>query len=133
MLYEFSQAVPGIEVAGIDISQYAIENAKTEMRSFLRQGTCRDLPYGDKSFDFVFSINTFHNLYVDELDAALNEMERVGKGRKYVCVESYRDEREKANLLYWQLTCESFYTPREWEWVFARAGYTGDHGFIFFR
>ena len=71
--------------------------------------------------------------YVDELDAALREMERVGKGGKYACVESYRDEREKTNLLYWQLTCESFYTPKEWEWVFERTGYTGDYGFIFFR
>jgi len=133
LLYELAQAVPGVEVAGIDISDYAIENAKTEVRPFLQRGTCCDLPYGDKSFDFVFSLNTFHNLYVDELDAALREMERVGKGGKYVCVESYRDEREKTNLLYWQLTCESFYTPKEWEWVFERTGYTGDYGFIFFR
>lgn len=133
LLYEFTQAVPGVEIAGIDISDYAVENAKTEVRPFLQRGTCCDLPYDDKSFDFVLSINTFHNLYVDQLDAALREMERVGRGSKYVCVESYRDEREKANLLYWQLTCESFYTPSEWEWVFERTGYTGDHGFIFFR
>jgi SAM-dependent methyltransferase len=133
LLYEFTQAVPGIEIAGIDISEYAIENAKTEVRPLLRHGTCCDLPYGDNSFDFVFSNNTFHNLYVDELALALKEMERVGKAGKYICVESYRDESEKANLLYWQLTCESFYTPSEWEWVFERAGYTGDHGFIFFR
>ena len=133
LLYELAQAVPGVEVAGIDISDYAIENAKIEVRPFLQRGTCCDLPYGNKSFDFVFSLNTFHNLYVDELDAALREMERVGKGGKYACVESYRDEREKTNLLYWQLTCESFYTPKEWEWVFERTGYTGDYGFIFFR
>ncbi len=133
LLYELTQSVPGVEVAGVDISDYAIQHAKPEVRPFLQSGTCCDLPYGDKSFDFVFSINTFHNLYVDELDAALREMERVARGGKYVCVESYRDEREKANLLYWQLTCESFYTPREWEWVFERTGYTGDHGFIFFR
>ncbi|MCK5236996.1 MAG: methyltransferase domain-containing protein, partial [Deltaproteobacteria bacterium] len=31
LLYEFTQVVPGVEVAGIDISQYAIENAKEEV------------------------------------------------------------------------------------------------------
>ena len=48
-------------------------------------------------------------------------------------VESYRNEREKANLLHWQLTCECFYTPQEWEWLFETFGYTGDHSFIYFE
>ncbi|MBT5373838.1 MAG: methyltransferase domain-containing protein, partial [Rhodospirillaceae bacterium] len=30
LLYEFTQAMPGVEIAGIDISEYAIENAKEE-------------------------------------------------------------------------------------------------------
>ena len=35
LLYEFTQAVPGVEVAGIDISEYAIENSKEEFRQLL--------------------------------------------------------------------------------------------------
>ena len=38
-------------------------------------------------------------------------MQRVGKNYKYLCVESYQSERQKANLLYWQVTCEAFFTP----------------------
>jgi protein-L-isoaspartate(D-aspartate) O-methyltransferase len=48
-------------------------------------------------------------------------------------VESWRTEEEKANLLYWQFTCEMFCTPKEWEWWFAHTGYTGDHSFIYFE
>jgi protein-L-isoaspartate(D-aspartate) O-methyltransferase len=48
-------------------------------------------------------------------------------------VESYRDQREKANLLYWQLTCKSFYSTNDWEWLYRKIGYTGDYGFIFFE
>ena len=48
-------------------------------------------------------------------------------------VEAYRNEWEKMNLLYWQLTCESFFTPQEWQWVFDQAGYSGDFGFIYFE
>jgi hypothetical protein len=48
-------------------------------------------------------------------------------------VESFRDERERANLMYWQLTCESLLSPGSWEWVIERAGYRGDHGFIYFE
>ena len=53
---------------------------------------------------------------------ALKEMQRVGRQHRYICAESYRNEREKANLLYWQLTCESFYTPAEWSWFVLHAG-----------
>ncbi|NJR20758.1 MAG: class I SAM-dependent methyltransferase [Richelia sp. CSU_2_1] len=133
LLYEFIQAVPGVEIAGIDISEYAIENAKEEVKPFLTVGNAVDLPFPDKSFDFVVSILTLHNLYNYELRQALQEIERVGKQDKYIVVESYRNEAEKVNLLYWQLTCQSFYTPQEWEWFFQQSGYTGDYGCIFFE
>ena len=133
LLYEFTQAIPGVEVAGIDISQYGIDNAKEEVKPFLQIGNATKLPFEDNTFDFVVSILALHNLYNYELYAALQEIERVGKDKKYIVVESYRNERERVNLLYWQLTCESFYTPDEWEWFFKQSGYTGDYGCIFFE
>lgn len=133
LLYDLTQAVPGLEVRGIDVSQYAIEHAKEEVRDRLEVGTAASLPYENDSFDLVISINTLHNLYAYDLDRALREIERVGRGRGYVVVESYRNEEEKANLLYWQLTCEAFCTPEEWAWWFDHCGYTGDHAFIYFE
>jgi ubiquinone/menaquinone biosynthesis C-methylase UbiE len=134
LLYEFTQVVPGIEVAGIDISAYGVENAKEEVRPFLKVASADELPFADKTFDFIYSINALHNLQNFELFGALKEIERVGKaGRAHITVESYRNEREKANLLYWQLTCESFYRPAEWEWMFRQAGYRGDYGCIYFE
>jgi len=134
LLYEFTQVVPGIEVAGLDISEYGIANAKEEVRPFLRVGDCRTLPYADASFDLVISLGTFHNLPIEGVFDALSEMQRVGRSvKKYFMVESFRDEREKANLLYWQLTCLSFHSPESWAWIADKAGYEGDHGFIFFE
>ena len=133
LLYEFTQAVPGVEVAGLDISEYGIENSKEEIKPFLTLGNATKLPYEDNSFDFVVSITTLHNLRIFDLRAAVQEIERVGKDQKYILVESYRNESEKANLLYWQLTCESFYSPEEWEWIYRDCGYTGDFGFIYFE
>ena len=103
------------------------------MQPFLTEGTAHQLPYEDDSFDLVYSINTLHNLYNYELHAALQEMERVSRGAKYLTVEAYRNEQEKVNLMYWQLTCRCFHTPQEWEWHFQQAGYTGDYGFIYFE
>ena len=55
------------------------------------------------------------------------------KKDKYLCVESYRNEYEKVNLLYWQVTCECFYTPDEWKWWFKHSNYKGDYSFIYFE
>jgi len=124
--------VPGLLVTGVDISSYAIENSHQNVKNSLTFANATKLPFSDGSFDYVFSLNTLHNLPVYDLFLALAEIERVGRRRKYVCVESYRNEVEKANLLYWQVTCESFFTPEEWLWCFEKAGYSGDYSFIYF-
>ena len=133
LLHELTRAIPGIEIAGLDISEYGIENAKDEVKPYLKLGNSIDLPYDDQSFDFVVSLGMLHNLFNYQIDKALKEIERVARGSKYLMFESYRNEREKANLLYWQLTCHAFHTPEEWQWIFDQAGYTGDFGCIYFE
>jgi len=133
LMFDFTKVVPGIDIYGLDISEYAIANGKEEVQSRMQVGNATKLPFEDNSFDFVYSLNTLHNLHTYDLDLALREIERVGKKNKYICVESYRNEVEKANLLYWQVTCEAFCTPQEWEWWFKQTGYTGDHSFIYFE
>ena len=133
LLHDFREAVPDIEVTGIDISTYGIEHTMEDVKPFCQVGTAAKLPWPDKHFDLVISITTLHNLLLPDLWAALQEMERVARGATYLCVEAYRTEREKVNLLYWQLTCRAFHTPREWEFLFAKTGYTGDHEFIYFE
>lgn len=134
LLYELTQIVPGLEVVGIDISEYGIANAKSEIRRRLLVADALNLPFEGGTFDIAISLATFHNLYVFDAIAALREMQRVCRtNKKYVMVESYRNESEKANLLYWQLTCESFFTPEEWCWCFNQADYKGDYGFIYFE
>jgi ubiquinone/menaquinone biosynthesis C-methylase UbiE len=135
LLYELTQVVPGLVVTGIDVSEYGLANAKEEVRAHLRIAPATDLPFPDRSFDFVFSINTLHNLQIDQLFKAVREIQRVGRSpaRRYILVESYRNEREKMNLLYWQLTCECFYRPAAWTWIYEQCGYEGDYGFIYFE
>ena len=133
LIYDLMESVPGLEVTGLDVSGYAKKNAKTEVQNRIHEGHAKKLPFQDREFDLVISINTLHNLECFDLDPALREIERVGGKNKYLCVESWRNEKEKANLLYWQFTCESFYTPQGWEWWFQKTGYSGDHSFIYFE
>jgi len=133
LLHDLAQAVPGLEVSGIDISKYAIDHSKEEVRPYLEVGNATSLPYKDKSFDLVISMNTLHNLYCYDLVKALKEIERVGKKDKYIVVESYRTPEEKVNLLYWVLTGECYLMPDEWKWFYDLSGYKGDYSFIYFE
>src|ERR1700741_4965239 len=101
LLHDFREAVPGVEVAGIDISSYGIEHTMESVKPFCQVGSAAKLPWPDNHFDLVISINTLHNLYNYELDAALREIERVGRGAKSLCVEAYRNASEKVNFLSW--------------------------------
>lgn len=133
LLYELTQAVPGIKVSGIDISRYALEHAKPEVRSMLQYGQAQNLPFEDNEFDLVISLATLHNLKVFDLKKALQEIGRVSKKNSYIMVESFRNDREEVNMLYWQLTCASYYSVEEWEWLYQEWGYAGDYSFIFFE
>ncbi len=133
LLYEFTKLLPKCRVTGIDISEYALENAKPEIKKKLSKLKAQDkYPFKNNQFDLVISITTLHNLYIDELKTALSQIERVGKN-KYVLVESYRDVKELFNLQCWALTCESFFNNKEWVWLFNEYGYTGDYEFIYFE
>ena len=132
LLYEFKKILPGCKVVGLDISEYAIQNAKEEIKEHLIVGHAKSLPFKDQSFDLIISNTTFHNLKIFDLVIAIKEVARVGK-QSWICVESYRNEEEKVNLLYWQLTCESFYSPEEWVWLYESNGLKGDYEFIYFE
>lgn len=133
LLFEFKRLLPRARVCGFDISRYALENAKEEIKDHLfHQDAARPFPFPDDRFDLVISITTLHNLEIFDLKTALKEMERLGKS-KYIVVESYRNEQELFNLQCWALTCESFFSVKAWEWIFKEFGYTGDYEFIFFE
>jgi len=133
LLYDLTQVVPGLKVSGVDISKYAIDNAKEEIKPYVEVADAVKLPYPDDSFDLIISLNTLHNLYVQDLKKAVQEIERVGKKDKYVVVEAYRNEREKFNMMCWVLTGECFFSEDEFEWLLKEFGYTGDYSFIYFE
>ena len=132
LLYEIKKLIAKINIVGFDKSPYAIENSKEEIKKELFVHSAENkFPYENNFFDLVISINTLHNLKIFDLKSSLEEISRVGKNG-YICVESYRNEEELFNLECWALTCESFYQPDEWEWVFNTFKYKGDYEFIFF-
>lgn len=127
MLHDMVQLIPGIEVKGIDISEYAVENAIPDMRPYLQVGNAKSLPFEDKSFDVVISINTVHNLAREECAEAFREIERVSRKGSFITVDAYRDDEEKELMEAWNLTAKTFMHVNEWKKFFEEVGYTGDY------
>lgn len=133
LLYELHKLLPEAEIVGMDISAYAIKNAKPEIAKYIVTHSAEDpYPFDDGYFDLVISLTTLHNLQIPQLVSALTEMQRVAE-HQYFAVESYRSPQELFNLQCWALTCESFFSPEEWQWVMDNAGYSGDYEFIYFE
>ena len=127
MLGDFKELMPNLTIAGIDISEYAIEQAIETVKPFLRVGDAKELPYEDNSFDLVISINTIHNLPRPRAVTAMREIERLSGGRAFVQVDSYRTPEQKEIFESWVLTAEFHDYPEGWIELFDEAGYTGDY------
>ena len=102
MLSDFARDIPGISIRGIDISDYAINNAKEDIRDCVSVANATDLPFADNSFDLVISITTIHNLEGDDLLTSLKEIMRVSRGDAFVTVDAYRTDEEK-KAMEWNL------------------------------
>ena len=133
LLYEIKILLPGINICGFDISRYGISKSMKIIRKnlFVHKAQ-KKYPFKRKQFDLVISIGCLHNLEVNELKKAINEIERVGK-KAFILVESYRNEKELFNLQCWALTCNTFLSVSDWKWVFKLAKFQGDFEFIFFK
>ena len=127
MLFDFMKLNPNFVLEGIDISDYAITNAIPEVKKFLKVGDAKSLPYEDNSFDLVISINTTHNLEINQCKKALSEMERVSRKDKYLIVDAYSNEIEKDRIFAWNLTAKTILSTNEWISLFEEAGYTGHY------
>ena len=59
LLYDFKKCLPKAEIHGIDISKYAVENSKAEIKDRIILGNANNLPWQDNYFDLVISIMFF--------------------------------------------------------------------------
>lgn len=127
MLYDFWNIIPGIKIAGIDISSYALNNASVAVKHALILGNAKDLHFPDKSFDLVISINTVHNLELEECKQAIREIERVSRKYSFLVLDSYRNAEEEDRMRKWNITGRTILSVDEWKRVFDEVGYTGDY------
>ncbi len=126
LVKDLREALPGLEVIGLELSQYAIDHAHPDAKPHLIQGTIEEMPF-EQPFDAVLCLDTVHNLPRDRASKALQEIQRLSHGRAYVRVDSYHTPEQRAIFESWVLTAEFHGYPAEWLALFQEVGYTGDY------
>lgn len=144
LLYDLQDMISGIRVAGLDISNYAInhamdgiknlEEARRKVLPYMIEGTADRLPWADNSFDVVLSFDTVHNLPKERCVKAIEEISRVCRddGNQNIKLDAYRNEEEFGRMKEWILTGETALKPDEWINLFKEYGYKGDYCWTLF-
>ncbi len=127
MLYDLIQALPELDVQGVDISEYAITHGKQEVKDRMKVACATSLPFADNAFDAVISVNTVHNLEKERCGIALQEIMRVSKGKAFITVDAFRDDEQEKRMYEWNLTAKTIMHVDEWIAFFKQVGYTGDY------
>jgi len=127
LVKDLMMVCPGLEVFGVDISDYAIANCESEVVGRIHKGDARCLKFPDGSFDLAISINTIHNLDRDDCIIALKEMRRVSPKANYIQVDAYRNSQERKIFEDWMLTAKTYGKPEDWVEILREAEYTGDY------
>lgn len=127
LVKDLMKVCPGLEAFGLDVSEYALMHCEPEVIGRLHLGNAVRLPFPDRSFSAVISINTIHNLERADAVRAVREIERLAPGRGFIQVDSYRTPEQRERFMEWVLTAKFHDYPDGWLKLFAEAGYTGDY------
>jgi ubiquinone/menaquinone biosynthesis C-methylase UbiE len=125
LLYDLKNINPKINLYGLDISEYAKEKAHKEIKKKITIGNCVNLNYPDNFFNGLVSINTIHNLEIEDCFKAIKEIQRVSNGNAFIQVDAYRNDKELKIFKDWMLTAKTYLKPEEWLKLFKEANYTG--------
>jgi SAM-dependent methyltransferase len=127
LLYDFLRWSPKLNLKGLDISSYARDHAPDEVRPLITVGNAKALPFDDRSFDLVISINTVDHLPLEECKTAIREIQRVTRKNAFISVNAWRTDEDHARLMKWNITAVTVLHVDGWKKLFAEVGYTGDY------
>jgi ubiquinone/menaquinone biosynthesis C-methylase UbiE len=127
LVYDFMRQYPHLKAFGIDVSKYAIDNCNPEVKDFLKVGNAKNIEFEDNYFDLVISINTVHNLDLDDCINSIKEISRVSKSNSFITVDAFNSEEEKKRMYKWNLTAKTIMSVSDWKKLFKEIDYYGDY------
>jgi SAM-dependent methyltransferase len=120
----------GMNVAGIDISSYAVEHAVPEIKPFIVNASCDRLPWPDNSFDLVYSKETLPHLTEQQVVAAISEARRVCRSDNIFFEIQVGNDAEAQRLIKaWDETHKTVHSADWWHRLLRDLGFRGQVNF----
>lgn len=109
---------------GVDVSEYALNNAPKEIRANLGLINGTNIPFPDKSIDLCVSRGVLEHIPEEALDEVISEVMRVSKNQ-FIEVTGGNTEEIRRYAREWDITHVTI-KPEEW-WVrkLSSLGYSG--------
>ena len=131
LMHDIKEKYPDATVKGYEMSQYPIDHAMPSIKDDIILGAFEKLPFSDHEFDIVIAIGVVYSLTLRDCISCLKEIQRVGKGKSFITIGAYYDEKSKRLFKdYWSLLGSTVLHVDEWIYVLKEAGYTGDYTFV---
>jgi len=119
----------GLDVIGIDLSEYAVANAHPELAGRILCASVLDAPVPDDAFDLVLAKDSLPHLSESDVELAVAACERFSRRSAFLEIEVARTDHEAEMLYRWDTTHRTRRPPEWWLELFDRVGYTGDWHF----
>jgi protein-L-isoaspartate(D-aspartate) O-methyltransferase len=127
LLVEFLRL--GMEVQGVDVSEYAIEHAHPELRESIFCGDMREIELPEKGFDLVLAKDTLPHFEEPDVELVIKKCMRASRRYCFFEIEVARNDFEQEMLYEWDITHKTRRPPEWWLDVLDRVGYQGDYHF----
>lgn len=129
LLHDFHEHFPTMKIRGAEMSDYAIAQSMPLIKEHIAKTDFNKLPFKDGEFDFVIAIGVIYTLTLRDAISALKEIQRVGKGKSFITLGSYRNEQEERLFRNWSVLGSTILHEDDWIEVLNESGYTGDYHF----
>ena len=124
LLVEFQNL--GMDVSGLDISEYAVSRSHPDVRSNIRTGDAAAMPFEDGEFQLVVGKEILPHVPKDRIAEAITECMRVSNGGIFFEIQTGVTARELDYLRKWDGTHRTVRPPAWWDELFKQLGYPGD-------
>lgn len=102
----------GVDAYGIDISEFAIEQACEEAKRYIFKAKAQDIPFPDNFFDLIVSWDTLEHIPEQDLPKATSEINRVGQRQRIViATEILLGDKDKSHVIIKPLEWWKKYLP----------------------
>ena len=129
LLKEIKLLFPKSKIYGVENSLYPINKASRKIKNKIKFCEYTKLPFKDNFFDFVLAIGPVYSLNLRDAVRCLKEIDRVGKGKSFITLGSYNNNKDFELFRSWTLLGATILKKKEWQKVLIHTKYKGDYKF----